>query len=157
MQQRYYDPTLGRFLSVDPVTANGNTGGNFNRYWYANNNPYKFTDPDGRDAIYFTDTRTLIYPVYFKGSGASEELVGKIKARVDSLKTYDTRVDRILLQVLDKPGGAGTNVMDLSPVKDQRYGEHGEGVRDGIGGRDAHIDSNRSDAAGAATHDINHF
>lgn len=48
MQQRYYDPTLGRFLSVDPVTADGNTGGNFNRYWYANNNPYKFTDPDGR-------------------------------------------------------------------------------------------------------------
>ncbi len=48
MQQRYYDPGIGRFLSVDPVTANGNTGGNFNRYWYANNNPYRFTDPDGR-------------------------------------------------------------------------------------------------------------
>lgn len=48
MQQRYYDPQIGRFLSVDPVTADGNTGGNFNRYWYANNNPYKFTDPDGR-------------------------------------------------------------------------------------------------------------
>lgn len=27
--------------------ANG-VGGNFNRYWYANNNPYKFKDPDGR-------------------------------------------------------------------------------------------------------------
>jgi RHS repeat-associated protein len=49
MQQRYYDPSIGRFLSVDPVTADGNTGGNFNRYWYANNNPYRFTDPDGRD------------------------------------------------------------------------------------------------------------
>ncbi len=50
MQQRYYDPGIGRFLSVDPVTADGNTGGNFNRYWYANNNPYRFTDPDGRAA-----------------------------------------------------------------------------------------------------------
>ncbi|MCI4567571.1 RHS repeat-associated core domain-containing protein [Lysobacter sp. CFH 32150] len=48
MQQRYYDPGIGRFLSVDPVTANSNTGANFNRYWYANNNPYRFTDPDGR-------------------------------------------------------------------------------------------------------------
>jgi RHS repeat-associated protein len=47
-QQRYYDPMIGRFLSVDPVTANSATGANFNRYWYANNNPYKFTDPDGR-------------------------------------------------------------------------------------------------------------
>lgn len=50
MQQRYYDPSIGRFLSVDPVTADGNPGGNFNRYWYANNNPYKFTDPDGRQS-----------------------------------------------------------------------------------------------------------
>ena len=48
MQQRYYDPMLGRFLSVDPVTATS-VGGNFNRYWYASDNPYRFIDPDGRD------------------------------------------------------------------------------------------------------------
>ena len=48
MQQRYYDPQIGRFLSVDPVTADAAGGTNFNRYWYGNNNPYKFTDPDGR-------------------------------------------------------------------------------------------------------------
>ncbi|MCW0410500.1 hypothetical protein NG831_20915 [Xanthomonas sacchari] len=48
MQQRYYDPGVGRFLSVDPVEANGKTGANFNRYKYALNNPYRFTDPDGR-------------------------------------------------------------------------------------------------------------
>ena len=47
MQQRYYDPGIGRFLSVDPVTANS-PGGAFNRYWYANNNPYRYYDPDGR-------------------------------------------------------------------------------------------------------------
>ncbi|WP_240600347.1 RHS repeat-associated core domain-containing protein [Solilutibacter silvestris] len=47
-RQRYYDPTIGRFLSTDPVQANANTGASFNRYVYANNNPYKFTDPDGR-------------------------------------------------------------------------------------------------------------
>lgn len=46
--QRYYDPAIGRFLSVDPVTANANTGAGFNRYSYAVNNPYRFTDPDGR-------------------------------------------------------------------------------------------------------------
>lgn len=37
-----------RFVSVDPVQANPNNGQNFNRYYYADNNPYKFTDPDGR-------------------------------------------------------------------------------------------------------------
>ncbi|MBV6860060.1 wall-associated protein, partial [Xanthomonas campestris pv. zingibericola] len=50
MQQRYYDQDLGRFLSVDPVAADSVLAANFNRYWYANNNPYKFTDPDGRQS-----------------------------------------------------------------------------------------------------------
>ncbi|MBS0193733.1 MAG: RHS repeat-associated core domain-containing protein, partial [Proteobacteria bacterium] len=49
-QQRYYDPVLGRFLSADPVQAD-DKGGDFNRYWYANDNPYKFTDVDGRTAL----------------------------------------------------------------------------------------------------------
>ena len=48
MQQRYYDPIAGRFLSVDPVTTNAKDGSFFGRYHYANNNPYKFVDPDGR-------------------------------------------------------------------------------------------------------------
>lgn len=48
MQQRYYDPMIGRFLSVDPVTAYKDPVGMFNRYKYAANNPYRFIDPDGR-------------------------------------------------------------------------------------------------------------
>jgi len=48
MQARYYDAEVGRFLSVDPVELAPGDGFNFNRYTYANNNPYKFTDPDGR-------------------------------------------------------------------------------------------------------------
>lgn len=35
-------------MSVDPVAPSLTTGGNFNRYWYANANPYTFIDPDGR-------------------------------------------------------------------------------------------------------------
>jgi RHS repeat-associated protein len=49
MQQRYYDPVAGRFLSIDPVVTDVSTGGSFNRYAYANNNPYKYTDLDGRN------------------------------------------------------------------------------------------------------------
>lgn len=48
MQQRYYDPQLGMFISADPVTAYGKPVGQFHRYRYANNNPYTNTDPDGR-------------------------------------------------------------------------------------------------------------
>ena len=50
MQQRYYDPGIGMFLSVDPVTAYSNPVGQFHRYRYANNNPYLFRDPDGRQS-----------------------------------------------------------------------------------------------------------
>jgi uncharacterized protein RhaS with RHS repeats len=50
MQQRFYDPVAGRFLSIDPVTSDVNTEGSFNRYAYANNSPYKYIDPDGREA-----------------------------------------------------------------------------------------------------------
>jgi uncharacterized protein RhaS with RHS repeats len=51
MQQRYYDPSIGRFLSVDPVDASGTDGSNLDRYWYANDNPYRYTDPDGRRIV----------------------------------------------------------------------------------------------------------
>jgi RHS repeat-associated protein len=51
MQQRYMDPQLGVFLSVDPVTAYQKPVDQFNRYRYGYGNPYKFTDPDGRQAI----------------------------------------------------------------------------------------------------------
>lgn len=57
MQQRYYDPHLGVFLSVDPVTAYSNPIGQFHRYRYASNNPYRFTDPDGRQSESVMDRR----------------------------------------------------------------------------------------------------
>lgn len=47
MQQRFYDPVIGRFYSNDPVGFTTQTPVTFSRYAYANNNPYKFTDPDG--------------------------------------------------------------------------------------------------------------
>lgn len=51
MQQRFYDPIAGRFLSVDPVVADAGSGKSFGRYHYASNNPYKHVDPDGRHPI----------------------------------------------------------------------------------------------------------
>lgn len=56
MQARYYDPQLGRFYSNDPVDylghlQRGNSDHGFNRYTYANNNPYKYVDPDGEFAF----------------------------------------------------------------------------------------------------------
>jgi len=49
-QQRYYDPQLGVFYSPDPMAVDTHSAINFNRYAYANNSPYRFVDPDGREA-----------------------------------------------------------------------------------------------------------
>ncbi|MCL1145356.1 hypothetical protein L2747_04905 [Shewanella marinintestina] len=48
MQARYYDPLIGRFYSNDPLSFRDVHS--FNRYAYANNNPYKYTDPTGEAA-----------------------------------------------------------------------------------------------------------
>jgi len=48
---RYYDPTLGRFMGVDPVGFKETNLHSFNRYAYGNNNPYRFIDPDGREPL----------------------------------------------------------------------------------------------------------
>lgn len=51
MGARYYDPSLGRLMGVDPVEFQEDNLHSFNRYAYANNNPYKYVDPDGKYAF----------------------------------------------------------------------------------------------------------
>jgi RHS repeat-associated protein len=52
MHARFYDYSMGRFLSVDPnldIEKNLVEPQRWNRYAYATNNPIKYFDPDGRD------------------------------------------------------------------------------------------------------------
>lgn len=50
---RYYDPIASRFMGIDPVAFNEKNIHSFNRYTYANGNPYRYIDPDGRDTVPF--------------------------------------------------------------------------------------------------------
>ena len=59
MQQRHYDPVIGRFMSNDPVGyVSANQTQSFNRYLYANNNPYAYYDPNGEFLDTFLDIVT---------------------------------------------------------------------------------------------------
>lgn len=62
MQQRYHDPSVGRFLSADPIQANPNTGNGFNRYKYASNNSYRYIDPDGRADLELFSEADPLFP-----------------------------------------------------------------------------------------------
>jgi RHS repeat-associated protein len=62
---RAYDPGLGKFISVDPVTDVEDPQ-QLNSYAYGNNSPVTFSDPDGQRYVTETVTmmRTVIKTVY---------------------------------------------------------------------------------------------
>src|SRR3972149_4382399 len=51
---RYYNPSIGRFMSVDSAGGDLTDPQSWNRYSYTLNNPYKYVDPNGEEhrAIY---------------------------------------------------------------------------------------------------------
>lgn len=55
MNGRLYDPLLHRFLQPDNFIQDPNNTQNYNRYGYVLNNPLKYTDPSGEEAL------TMIY------------------------------------------------------------------------------------------------
>jgi RHS repeat-associated protein len=57
---RWYDATLGRFISEDPI---GFAGGDVNLYGYVRNNPVNFKDPTGK----------IILPVLIVGGAVAAE------------------------------------------------------------------------------------
>jgi len=131
MQQRYYDPQLARFLSTDPVTAPKSPRA-FNRFSYAINNPYKFTDPDGRAALITQNKDGSVdvkIPVKFVGGSADD--VAKIKEGVSNyfsgnynIKGKDTQVRVSVVDVTDQTPKRLTNTIKLvdgptSDVKSQ--------------------------------------
>jgi len=106
MQQRYYDQGAGRFLSVDPVTASSVNGGNFNRYWYGNNNTYRFTDPDGRFGTsrhkgYCEMVGVCQQPIKPRRSGSD---IGESRpVTAEAAKRYKRLRDRVTTEAADDP------------------------------------------------------
>lgn len=105
MQQRYYDPGLGIFLSSDPVSARQNPNEQFNRYRYANGNPYVFRDPDGRCANRYADGTCEV--TVEAGTGAAGIAAGKQLEAV--LNKFDAKInalgDKSSFAIKDRSGG----------------------------------------------------
>jgi RHS repeat-associated protein len=47
MHARYFGPTLGRFLSIDPIEGDAGMPQSWNRYAYVSDNPMNYVDPTG--------------------------------------------------------------------------------------------------------------
>lgn len=48
---RYYDPTIGRFISADSIVPDPTNPQELNRYAYCLNNPLKNIDPSGHNTV----------------------------------------------------------------------------------------------------------
>jgi RHS repeat-associated protein len=48
---RYYDPTIGRFISADTIIPNPADPQSLNRYSYVRNNPIRYSDPSGNTEL----------------------------------------------------------------------------------------------------------
>ena len=72
MQARYYDPGIGRFISVDPKAVQDGSLWKFGRYGFANDNPVVNVDPDGWD----TEVSMMFHTTEFGlGLGYNHEFV----------------------------------------------------------------------------------
>jgi RHS repeat-associated protein len=127
MQARYYDPVIGRFYSNDPVGFKNVH--NFNRYAYARNNPYKYIDPDGRDATIVHNKNGSIninIATKFSGSGATPSNISSVKSQIS--KTWsgsyniDGKATDVVVSVTEPINGGQSNNITLvdGPTSDTK-------------------------------------
>jgi RHS repeat-associated protein len=69
MHARFYAPFMGRFLSIDPGPSDLRRPQTWNRYVYAENNPVKNVDRDGRLSNPVTGEQGKEKPILYRGGG----------------------------------------------------------------------------------------
>lgn len=104
MQARYYDPGVGRFLSVDPVGVVAGSVPYFNRFSYVGNNPASRIDPFGK---YFCDKK--------EGCPNFDKAYTKVKDAAGAYSTHSAEgkaFSKVLSYYGDKgaKGGSGNSV-----------------------------------------------
>ena len=69
---RFYDPTLGRWHSVDPLTENHY---NYTPYHYTFNNPILFVDPNGMDTSFVNNVASGVTAHHYIDDDGNERIV----------------------------------------------------------------------------------
>jgi RHS repeat-associated protein len=118
MKARYYDPTVGRFISEDP---SGFGGGQVNLYAYAANNPISYVDPLGLEAQADDGAFLGIAAIFFPEVAEAQKGVSVIQNAWQSL--LDTLGN-------ERGGGfgGGSNTGGGS-IMLGRFGEHFESLK----------------------------
>lgn len=81
LSSRYYDPTVGRFISKDAFEGLITNPLTFNAYTYGNNNPVMYIDPTGHLSLWQIDD--LLKGIAQSGLDALTEFLSSPKALID--------------------------------------------------------------------------
>ena len=73
---RFYDPVIGRFLSVDPLSADEKQVW-FSPYQFGWNNPIRFNDPDGKCPECKTERQKPFDGEIYRSTGGADYVFGK--------------------------------------------------------------------------------
>lgn len=117
LRARYYDPTLGRFISPDPFLGRLAEPITQNRYVYVKNNPLGFTDPSGLDGLGTSGnqsclTVSAIYGLSFCLSSHSDAYQNAfIGYSIDVVKGSGVGIDLSATRVT-------TNATSIAPLMD---------------------------------------
>jgi len=120
LRARYYDPSVGRFLSQDTANYNLTSPPSLNRYVYAANDPINRTDPRGLQAL--TEYSQMneaegeesaaleSYGEEFASS--SESLVEDVESGFESTQTWDTTANARILRGNMRDGDVLGRIME---------------------------------------------
>ena len=134
---RIYDPRLGRFLSVDPLTKNFPM---LTCYQFSNNSPIAMVDLDGKEGQYYTTTYTYITYHHFDPSTGQDKTTQTLEVNVEKKETglfancgFDASLTNWSIYTPHGPLGTGTmytvqtQAIDIYEVA---IGELGSPIRD---------------------------
>jgi len=115
---------FGRFLSVDSVRFTEGNVHSFNRYAYANNNPYRYIDPDGK---WSTDAHEYFIDQAF--SNMSDKVRSYIK---EGSSAADALSNQILpgRDHIHSMWGEGGSYVDMDSKRSAYIGERFREMRD---------------------------
>jgi len=112
---RYYDATIGRFISPDTVGQNLYDPQSLNRYTYCQNNPLIYTDPSG-NIVEFAGT-DIIHQYLLEGpNGPNWNIVQDYFALVGAWVTLSTIVPELTSYLEDRSETIVIGSADLSKI-----------------------------------------
>jgi len=114
LRARYYDPSIGRFISADTYLGRMAEPVTQNRYIYVHNNPLLFVDPSGNNAFDFVDGVNSVgegFVDYLKYTASLSGLHGE--ERQSEVQGFVRTYESIMQEIISNPGTAANMSADI--------------------------------------------